>query len=216
MVQFERLGPLYREWNAKINVVSRKDIDNLYERHILHSLGIAKVINFRPGTKILDAGTGGGFPGIPLAILFPQVHFHLIDSTAKKLAVVQNIAEEAGVKNITTEHSRLEYHYGKYDFAISRAVAPLGEMVGLVCKNIKKDGINEIENGILYLKGGEVYEELNSGEAGKRGSGEAGKRGSGEVGKRGSGEVGKYTIYKLSDFFAEPFFTTKFLIHLFC
>ena len=189
--QLDQLGPLYHEWNAKINVISRKDIDNLYERQILQSLGIAKVIDFRPGTKILDAGTGGGFPGIPLAILFPQVHFHLIDSTAKKLTVVQNISGEIGLKNITTEHSRLEDHYGKYDFVISRAVAPLGEMVGLVWKNIKKDGINELVNGLLYLKGGDLDDELNSMEA------------------------WRHCIYQLSDFFPEPFFITKKLIHIY-
>ncbi len=131
IVKFDQLGPLYMEWNARINVISRKDIDNLYERHILHSLGIARVIDFRPGTKILDAGTGGGFPGIPLAILFPQVHFHLVDSTAKKLTVVQNIADVTGLKNITTEHCRLEDHRGLYDFVVSRAVASLKEMVWL-------------------------------------------------------------------------------------
>jgi len=154
--QFELLGKLYPEWNAKINVISRKDIENLYERHVLHSLGIARVINFKPGTKILDAGTGGGFPGIPLAILFPEVHFHLVDSTAKKLAVVKAIAGETGLNNITTEHRRLEDHRGLYDFVVSRAVASLEEMVQWVWKNVKKDGVNDIENGILYLKGGEA------------------------------------------------------------
>jgi len=170
--QFELLGKLYPEWNAKINVISRKDIENLYERHVLHSLGIARVINFKPGTKILDAGTGGGFPGIPLAILFPEVHFHLVDSTAKKLAVVKAIAGETGLNNITTEHSRLEDHRGLYDFVVSRAVASLEEMVQWVWKNVKKDGVNDIENGILYLKGGE-----------------AGKRGGGEIVKIGTLEL---------------------------
>jgi 16S rRNA (guanine527-N7)-methyltransferase len=197
--QFEQLGPLYREWNANINVVSRQDIDNLYERHILYSLGIAKVIDFKPGTKILDAGTGGGFPGIPLAILFPQVHFHLIDSTAKKLTVVRQITAGTGLNNVETEHNRLEDHQGLYDFIISRAVASLDEMVNWVWKNIKKDGINELENGILYLKGGDINEELKSMEAWKRGSWEA----------------GKHKIYPLSDFFTEEFFQTKKLIHIY-
>jgi 16S rRNA (guanine527-N7)-methyltransferase len=197
--QFERLGTLYHEWNAKINVISRKDIENLYERHILHSLGIAKVIDFRPGTKILDAGTGGGFPGIPLAILFPQAHFHLLDSTAKKLTVVQQIAGDTGLNNVTTEHSRLEDHRGQYDFVVSRAVAPLDEMVSLVWKNIKKDGINEIKNGMLYLKGGDVDEELRHLEAGRLGGWEA----------------GRHRIYQLSDFFTEEFFLTKKVIHIY-
>jgi len=144
-----------------------------------------------PGTKILDAGTGGGFPGIPLAILFPQVNFYLIDSTAKKLVVVQNIADEIGLKNITTEHGRLEDHRGQYDFVVSRAVASLDDMVRWVRKNIKGDGINELKNGILYLKGGDLEGEIMGMEA------------------------GKYDIYQLSDFFAEEFFQTKKLIHLF-
>ena len=199
LTQFEQLGPLYHGWNAKINVISRKDIANLYERHVLHSLGIAKAIEFLPGTKIMDAGTGGGFPGIPLAILFPMAHFHLIDSTAKKLTVVQNIAGELGLKNITTEHCRLEDHVGLYDFVISRAVASLDDIVHLVRKNIKKEGMNEIENGILYLKGGDVEKELESMEAWKR----------------GIGEEWRYHIYALSDFFAEEFFLTKKLIHLY-
>jgi 16S rRNA (guanine527-N7)-methyltransferase len=215
MKQFEHLGPLYTEWNARINVISRKDIGNLYERHILHSLGIAKVIEFRPGTEILDAGTGGGFPGVPLAIFFPETDFHLIDSTAKKLNVVQNIAGELGLKNITTKHIRLEDHRGIYDFVVSRAVASLDDMVRWVRKNIKEVGINEQKNGILYLKGGEVIEELAGMEAWGHGGMEAGKRGSGEAVKRGSGEAMKYTIYSLSDFFKEPFFTTKKLIHLY-
>jgi len=197
--QFEQLGPLYREWNARINVISRKDIDNLYERHVLHSLGIAKVINFRPGTNILDAGTGGGFPGIPLAILFPQAHFHLIDSTAKKLTVVQHIAGETGLNNITTEHCRLEDHRGVYDFIVSRAVTSLPEFAGLVTRFISDVNKNAIPNGILYLKGGDIDKELKSMEAWGHGGMEA----------------GKHSIYPLSDFFTEEFFLTKKVIYIY-
>jgi 16S rRNA (guanine527-N7)-methyltransferase len=188
--QYELLGPLYREWNARINVISRKDIDNLYERHILHSLGIAKVLDFKPGTKILDAGTGGGFPGIPLAILFPQVHFHLVDSTAKKLAVVKNIAEEAGLHNITLEHSRLENHRGSYDFIVSRAVAAIPEFINLVSHLISLKNINEKPNGILYLKGGDVNNEM-------------------ELINR------KNQIIDLSIYFKEEFFLTKKVIYIY-
>lgn len=214
IAQFEQLGPLYRQWNAMINVISRKDIDNLYERHILHSIGIAKVIEFRPGTKILDAGTGGGFPGIPLAILFPMADFHLIDSTAKKLTIVQNISEEIGLKNITTEHGRLEDHRGRYDFVISRAVASLDDMVRWVRKNIKEDGINDLENGILYLKGGEIDEELNIFEISpKRPILKSTKH---QIIQSPNHPMFKrYNIYHLSDFFHEDFFQTKKLIHLF-
>jgi 16S rRNA (guanine527-N7)-methyltransferase len=210
--QLEQLGPLYHEWNAKINVISRKDIDNLYERHVLHSMSIARAIKFKAGTTVLDAGTGGGFPGIPLAILFPDVYFHLADSTAKKLTVINAIAAETGLNNITTEHVRLEDHYKKYDFVVSRAVASLDEMVEWVWKNVKAVGFNDLPNGILYLKGGE---------AGMQGGGEAGKRGTLEPWNSGT-IVGKqqklpsdYTIYPLSDYFEEPFFLTKYIVHLF-
>ncbi len=192
--QFGQLGPLYLEWNGKINVISRKDIENLYERHVLHSLAIAGIIQFKPGTKILDAGTGGGFPGVPLAIMFPGTDFHLVDSTAKKLTVIENIATVIGLKNISTEHCRLEDHHGHYDFIVSRAVASLDEMIGWTWKNVKKNGMNKLQNGILYLKGGDVLEEVKGMEAGRRGSGEAGKRGSGEAWKRGSRENQLYNL----------------------
>jgi 16S rRNA (guanine527-N7)-methyltransferase len=204
--QFKQLGRLYPEWNAKINVISRQDIDNLFERHILHSLGIAKVLQFKPGTKILDAGTGGGFPGIPLAILFPETQFHLIDSTAKKIAVVTAVATETNIKNITTEHQRLENHLLKYDFVVSRAVATLDQMVDWVFKNVRKDGFNAIPNGLLYLKGGDFAEEMKSMEAGRQGGREAERLGDKRL---------EYDIYELSEFFTEPFFLTKKVIHIF-
>jgi 16S rRNA (guanine527-N7)-methyltransferase len=208
--QLEQLGGLYAEWNSKINIISRKDIVNLYERHILHSLGIAKVIRFKPGTEVLDAGTGGGFPGVPLAILFPDAHFHLVDSTAKKLTVVRNIAEITGIRNVTAEPCRFEDHYSKYDFIISRAVAPLGLMVKSLRKNIKKNGFNEIENGMIYLKGGEFSEELGGMEEKRRGDKETGRRG-----EQFSLSPVCYTIYPLAAYFQEDFFETKSVVHLF-
>jgi 16S rRNA (guanine527-N7)-methyltransferase len=187
-LQFERLGPVYTEWNARINVISRKDIENLYERHILHSLAIARVISFRPGTRVMDAGTGGGFPGVPLAIMFPEVHFHLVDSTAKKLNVIEAVVAEIGLKNISTEHCRLETHMHQYDFVVSRAVASLDEMIRWVWKNVGAGGFNELPNGLLYLKG-----EIQAGELPNK----------------------SHTVYNLSSFFIEPFFETKVLVHLF-
>jgi 16S rRNA (guanine527-N7)-methyltransferase len=187
--QFMMLGGLYKEWNARINVISRKDIDNLYERHVLHSLGIARVIDFKAGTRVLDAGTGGGFPGIPLAIMFPDVHFHLVDSTAKKLSVIKAIGDETGLKNITTEHCRLEEHLSKYEFVVSRAVASLNDMIEWVWKNISKENFNEIPNGLLYIKGGDSKNELSSL-------------------KR------KYNVIDLSIFFEEEFFITKKVLHI--
>jgi 16S rRNA (guanine527-N7)-methyltransferase len=214
LIKFIQLGQLYREWNTKINVISRKDIDNLYERHVLHSLGIARVIDFAAGTRILDAGTGGGFPGIPLAILFPEAHFHLVDSTAKKLAVVKDIAAETGLKNITTEHSRLEDHSELYDFVISRAVASLGDMVSWVRKNVKRDRINKLENGLLYLKGGEIDQELNIFERSLKHP--ILKSSKHQIIQSPNHPIMKrYTIYPLSDFFTEEFFQTKKLIHLY-
>lgn len=158
--QFDALDALYREWNAKINVISRKDIDNLYEHHILHSLAIAKVINFRPGTEILDFGTGGGFPSIPLAILFPECKFKLIDGTGKKIRVAQEVAKAIGLKNCQPEHLRGEDEKGKYDFVVSRAVMPLPDLVKIVRKNIAKTQQNALPNGVICLKGGDLQAEL--------------------------------------------------------
>lgn len=158
--QFDALGDLYLDWNAKINVISRKDIDNLYEHHVLHSLAIAKVVNFRPDTAILDFGTGGGFPGIPLAILFPECHFKLIDGTGKKIRVAQEVANAIGLKNCQPEHLRGEEEKGKYDFVVSRAVMPLPDLVKIVRKNISRKQQNAMLNGIFVLKGGNVEGEI--------------------------------------------------------
>lgn len=187
--QFEALQALYQEWNAAINVISRKDIDHLYERHVLHSIGIARVIKFAPRTQILDVGTGGGFPGIPLAILFPETDFHLVDSVGKKIKVVKAVAEALNLTNVSTAHCRAEELTGKYDFVVSRAVASLPEFTGWIKKNIARKSINPLHNGILYLKGGDLTQEL-----------------------RESG--GKYQVYKLDRYFDEPFFETKSLVHL--
>ena len=157
--QLQMLDELYREWNAKINVISRKDIDNLYEHHVLHSLTIAKAITFRPGTEILDFGTGGGFPGIPLAILFPECHFKLIDGTGKKIRVAQEVATAIGLENCQPEHLRGEDEKGRYDFIVSRAVMPLPDLVNIVRKNISKTNRNVLPNGVICLKGGELQAE---------------------------------------------------------
>lgn len=187
--KFEALHALYQEWNAAINVISRKDIEHLYERHVLHSMGIARVIKFAPGTQILDVGTGGGFPGIPLAILFPETDFHLVDSVGKKIKVVNAVAEALNLNNVSTAHCRAEELTGKYDFVVSRAVTALPEFTGWIKKNIARKSINPLHNGILYLKGGDLTREL-----------------------RESG--GKYQVYKLDRYFDEPFFETKSLVHL--
>ena len=158
--QFAALKDLYEDWNAKINVISRKDIDNLYEHHVLHSMAIAKMINFRPGTRILDFGTGGGFPGIPLAILFPECQFKLIDGTGKKIRVAQEVAQAIGLKNCEPTHLRGEEEKGKYDFVVSRAVMPLPDLVKIVKKNIAKESHNALPNGIICLKGGNLESEL--------------------------------------------------------
>ena len=160
--QFGALWDLYRDWNSKINVISRKDIDNLYEHHVLHSLAIAKALQFKPGTSVLDFGTGGGFPGIPLAILFPEVSFKLIDGTGKKILVANSIAESIGLKNVYAEQKRGEDEKGKYDFVVSRAVMPLQELVKIVRKNISKNDRNSLPNGIIVLKGGKLDEEIKN------------------------------------------------------
>lgn len=187
--QFGALHALYTDWNAKINVISRKDIDNLYERHVLHSLGLATVLTFRPGTRILDMGTGGGFPGIPLAILFPEVQFHLVDSIGKKLKVVEGVAESIGLKNVTTRHCRVEEEKGLFDFVVSRAVVPMNELERLCRKNIQRVQNNSLPNGILCLKGGDLQEELKPYKQ-------------------------RIEVYNLSDTFKEEFFETKRVVYL--
>lgn len=159
--QFLALDALYRDWNAKINVISRKDIDNLYEHHVLHSLGIAHVIRFKAGSRIMDLGTGGGFPGIPLAILFPEVKFHLVDSIGKKVRVAGEVAAATGLTNVTTAHERAEEEKQKFDFVVSRAVMPLADLVKIVRKNISSHQQNALPNGLICLKGGELAKETN-------------------------------------------------------
>lgn len=158
--QFRALGPLYQEWNAKINVISRKDIDNLYMHHVLHSLGIAKVVNFRQGSNILDIGTGGGFPGIPLAILFPNCKFKLIDSIGKKTRVAAAVANAIGLKNVVVEHRNVIEEKNKYDFVVSRAVMNATDLVKLIRKNVSKGQRNALPNGLICLKGGDMTEEV--------------------------------------------------------
>lgn len=158
--QLERLDALYRDWNSKINVISRKDIDNLYLHHVLHSLAIAKFTQFKAGARVLDFGTGGGFPGIPLAIMFPDVQFKLIDRTAKKIRVTNEVAQAIGLKNVVAEQKSGEEEKGKYDFVVSRAVMPLPDLIKIVRKNIAKDSRNSIENGVIVLKGGDIKDEI--------------------------------------------------------
>ncbi len=187
--QFDQLGALYRDWNEKINVISRKDVDNLYTNHILHSLGIAKVMSFKPGASVLDVGTGGGFPGIPLAILFPETQFHLVDSIGKKITVVNEVAKGAGIANVKGEQIRAEQIKARYDFIVSRAVTRMKEFYGWVNTKIKDDSIHSLDNGILYLKGGDLDEELN--------------------------ELKKpYSLYNLPDYFTEEFFETKRVVYM--
>lgn len=187
-LQFQQLEDLYKDWNLKINVVSRKDIDELYLRHVLHSLGIAKVMQFKPNANILDVGTGGGFPGIPLAILYPESQFHLVDSIAKKLKVVDEVVAGLGLTNVKTTHSRVEDIDDQFDFIVSRAVAAMPTFVHWVKGKIAKTQDHDLKNGILYLKGGDLSEELNS--------------------------YRTATIYPLSDYFEEDFFETKKVVHL--
>lgn len=187
--QFEQLGALYPEWNEKINVISRKDIENLYVNHILHSLGIAKFIDFKNGSKVLDMGTGGGFPGIPLAILFPEVKFHLVDRIGKKIKVAQDIADKIGLKNVTTQHGDVKEVKGTFDFVVSRAVMNLDDLVNVVRRSVSRTCINAYPNGLVCLKGGDLQ-----------------------------AEVKKYKnlsmISDLSDYFAEPFFETKKVVYV--
>lgn len=186
--QFTKLQELYKDWNLKINVVSRKDIDELYLRHVLHSLGIAKLISFKPGSKVMDVGTGGGFPGIPLAILFPETQFHLVDSIGKKIKVVNEVAEGLGLQNVKTTHGRVEELKEQYDFIISRAVAQMETFVRWTKGKILKNQQHDLKNGILYLKGGDLSEELAL--------------------------YTSATIYDLPNYFEEDFFETKKVVHL--
>ena len=158
--QFAALDALYRDWNAKINVISRKEIDNLYPHHVLHSLGIGEVISFRPGTHVMDIGTGGGFPGIPLAILFPEVQFHLLDSIGKKIKVAQAVADALQLSNVRTSHKNVIEEKEKYDFVVSRAVMQMGDLVRLVRKNVHHDQRNSLPNGLICLKGGDIQQEM--------------------------------------------------------
>lgn len=187
--QFAALYDLYTDWNSKINVISRKDITNLYEHHVLHSLGIAKTIRFRPGTEIMDLGTGGGFPGIPLAILFPDTHFHLVDSIGKKVKVATEIAQAIGLKNVTTRHCRAEEEKEQFDFVVSRAVMPLTDLLKICRKNIKKEQQNALPNGLICLKGGELEREVLP-------------------------VKHNTTITELKDFFTEEFFETKKVVYV--
>ncbi len=158
--QFAALQDLYADWNSKINLISRKDIDNLTERHVLHSLGIARIIRFRPGTSVLDVGTGGGFPGIPLAIMFPETQFCLIDAIGKKIKAASGVAESIGLQNVKLKHLRAEEEKGKYDFIVSRAVMPLGDLLKLTQKNVRKEQQNALPNGLICLKGGDMQAEI--------------------------------------------------------
>lgn len=158
--QLSQLDALYRDWNSKINVISRKDIDNLYQHHVLHSLAIARFIKFKPGTRVLDLGTGGGFPGIPLAIMFPDVKFRLIDGTGKKVRVAKEVADAVGLKNVECVHERGEDEHDNFDFVVSRAVMPLPDLVKLVRKNVSPKDSNAVENGLIVLKGGDIKDEI--------------------------------------------------------
>jgi 16S rRNA (guanine527-N7)-methyltransferase len=186
--QFKDLQFLYEDWNSKINVISRKDIDELYTRHILHSLGIAKILDFKPGSRIMDVGTGGGFPGIPLAIMYPEVDFYLIDVIAKKIKVVNEVTAALGLKNVKSEQKRAELVKDSFDFIVSRAVTNMPDFVEWVNDKVKKQSKHELKNGILYLKGGDLTEEL--------------------------ADFPRAIQYNLSDFFKEDFFETKKVVYL--
>lgn len=188
--QFDQLFSLYDLWNSQINVISRKDIDLLYERHILHSLGIAKVCTFKPGQHIMDVGTGGGFPGIPLAILYPQTQFHLVDSIGKKIKVVNEIAKAIGLKNLKATHSRAEQVNEKFDFIVSRAVTQLKDFYPWIRGKFKKDSISSLKNGVLYLKGGDLEEELKQ------------------------SSLKNIALYPLKDYFEQEFFETKYVVYI--
>jgi 16S rRNA (guanine527-N7)-methyltransferase len=187
--KFRQLEALYMEWNSRINVISRKDMEHFYERHVLHSLGIAKVIQFLPGAQVLDVGTGGGFPGIPLAILFPETKFLLVDSIGKKIKVVQEVVEAAGITNIEAIKARAEEMKGKFDFVVSRAVTTLPDFIKWVENKIKRESRNTLQNGILYLKGGDLEAELAL-------------------------LLTKCKVFNLSDYFEEEFFETKKVVHV--
>lgn len=187
--QFVKLEALYEDWNSKINVISRKDFENFYTKHVLHSLGIAKVMEFKPGTKILDIGTGGGFPGIPLAIMFPDTHFHLVDSIGKKITVVKDVVKQLGLKNVEAQQTRAEELNRRYDFIISRAVTRFANMMPWVKGKIKKEDFNEFQNGLLFLKGGEVDEEMEERQV-------------------------SYVSYHLEDYFEDEFFETKKVVYV--
>lgn len=187
--RFAMLESLYTEWNEQVNVISRKDIQELYERHVLHSLSIAKVMQFKPGTKILDVGTGGGFPGIPLAILFPEAEFFCVDAIGKKIKVVNGVAQALGLTNLRAEHLRVQNVKEKFDFVVSRAVTAFPKFVSMSRSVVRKESFNDLANGILYIKGGDFMDEIaNFGD--------------------------KCRLYPVSDFFSEEFFETKKVIHL--
>ena len=187
--RFEALDALYREWNEKINVISRKDMDNLYLHHVLHSMAIARIVTFRKDTQVMDVGTGGGFPGIPLAIMFPEVRFHLLDSIGKKIKVAEAVAEAIGLRNVSFAHRRVEDETRRFDFVVSRAVMPLPDLVRLVRKNIEGKGMNALPNGLICLKGGDLTAELASFRK-------------------------TATVFNLADEFGEEFFETKRVVHV--
>ena len=187
--QLRRLEPLYADWNQKINVISRKDIQNLYEHHVLHSLALAKLIQFQPGTSVMDLGTGGGLPGLPLAILMPQVQFHLIDSIGKKVRVAQEIATALGLRNVRTTHSRVEDIREQYDFVVTRATMPLADLMRCARKNIATTQRNALPNGLLALKGGELEGEM-------------------------AGMKALCTVWDISQWFGEEYFQTKKIVHV--